>query len=153
MFGLSKLRLLWMVMAATTCLVPPCFGQSVIPAPKPKIHLGSAIDPAICSAPSEKGVKAALSLVCLQDHSRIRDTVVEKAIIIGFVGGFVQRDDMKHPEVRFAAHLRASYPSKVHVEVFANHDGKRALHRVLQLLSEDEDGVLPSRESEKARII
>jgi hypothetical protein len=98
-------------------------------------------------------VRAALRLVCLQDHSRIRNTVVEKAIIIGFVGGFVQRDDTKHPEVQFAAHLGAAYPSAVHVEVFANHDGKRALHRVLQLLSKDEDGVLPSRESKKARII
>jgi hypothetical protein len=78
---------------------------------------------------------------------------VEKAIIVGFVGGFVRSDDMKHPEVQFAAHLRKAYPSEVHAEVFANHDGKHALRRVLELLSKDDDGVLTSRGKERASII
>jgi len=34
-----------------------------------------------------------------------------KVIIIGFVGGFVSRDDAKHPEVQFAAYLRVQTPS------------------------------------------
>ena len=41
----------------------------------------------------------------------------------------------------------------MHAEVFANHDGKHALRRVLQLLSEDGDGVLTSHEKENASII
>jgi hypothetical protein len=78
---------------------------------------------------------------------------VQKAIIIGFVGGFVRSDDMNHPEVQFAAHLREAYPSEVHAEVFANHDGKRALRRVLEILSKDGDGPVTSREKKRASII
>jgi hypothetical protein len=101
----------------------------------------------------ENDVKAALRLVCLRDTMGIRNMAVQKAIIIGFVGGFVRSDDMNHPEVQFAAHLREAYPSEVHAEVFANHDGKHALRRVLERLSKDGDGVLTSREKERASII
>jgi hypothetical protein len=153
MRGLWKLRALWMVVAGT-CLVPSCFGQSSTASEEAKICLHSVTEPAICgeSMPGN-GVKAALRLVCLRDTLGIRNMVVEKAIIIGFVGGFVRSDDMKHPEVEFAAHLREAYPSELHAEVFANHDGKHALRRVLQLLNEDGDGVLTSREKEGASII
>ncbi len=78
---------------------------------------------------------------------------VERTIIIGFVGGFVPSNDMKHPEVQFAARLREAYPPAVHAEVFSTHDGKHALRRVLQLLSEDGHGVPTSLEKEEARII
>ena len=37
-------------------------------------------------------------------------------IIIGFVGGFVSRNDTKHPEVQFAAYLRDRYPS-IHADI------------------------------------
>lgn len=154
MCGLSKLRLLWTIMAATTCMVLPCFGQSLMPATESKTHFGSAIEHAICrELISAKDAKAALPPACVQDNLRIGNVAVEKAIVIGFVGGFVRRDDMKHPEVQFAAHLREAYPLKVHAEVFANHDGKHALQRVLQLLAEDGDGVLTSLENKKTRII
>ncbi|HTT22647.1 MAG TPA: hypothetical protein VMG82_27205, partial [Candidatus Sulfotelmatobacter sp.] len=53
-------------------------------------------------------------------------------IIIGFVGGFVKSNDLKHPEVQFAELLRKSYSPNVHAEVFSNHNGKKALRRVLQ---------------------
>jgi pimeloyl-ACP methyl ester carboxylesterase len=153
MRGLWKPRALWMVLAAT-CLVPPCFGQSSTASEEAKIRLRAVTEPAICGkSMPEKGVKAALRLVCLRDTLGIRNMAVEKAIIIGFVGGFVRSDDMRHPEVQFAAHLREACPSEVHTEVFANHDGKHALRRVLELLSKDGDGVLTSREKERARII
>jgi len=153
MRGLWKLRALWMVLAAT-CLVPPCFGQSSTASEEAKIRLRAVTEPAICGkSMPENGVKAALRLVCLRDTLGIGNMAVEKAIIIGLVGGFVRSDDMKHPEVQFAAHLREAYPSEVHAEVFANHDGKHALRRVLELLSKDGDGVLTSREKERARII
>src|SRR5215469_10416544 len=153
MRGLPKLRLLWMIMA-TTCLIAPCFGQLARPTGQGHIHIASAIEPAVCSEPTpEKGPNSALRLVCIQDKLRVRNFAVEKAIIIGFVGGFVRRDDIRHPGVQFAAHMSEAYPSEVHAEVFANHDGKRALHRVLQLLSEDADGVLTSRESKQTTII
>jgi hypothetical protein len=73
-------------------------------------------------------------------------------IIIGFVGGFVSRDDTKHPEVQFAAYLRDRYPT-IHAEVFGNHHGRKALHQVIRLLDTDHDGVLSSIEKEQATII
>lgn len=149
MRGLWKLRALWMVVAA--CLVLPCFGQSSTASEEAKIRLRTVTEPTICGESMlEKGVKAALRLVCLRETLGMRNMAVEKAIIIGFVGGFVRSDDMKHPEVQFAAHLREAYPPQVHAEVFANHDGKHALRRVLELLSKDRDGVLTSREKERA---
>jgi len=151
MNGLWKLPALWMVVAAT-CLVPRCFGQSSRASEEANIRLRSVTEPAICGESTpEDSVKTALRLVCLRDTVGIRNMAVEKAIIIGFVGGFVRFDDMKHPEVQFAAHLREAYPSEVHAEVFANHDGKHALRRVLQLLNEDR--VLTSREKKRASII
>jgi hypothetical protein len=153
MRGLWNLRALWTVVAAT-CLVSPCFGQSSSASEEAKIRLRSVTERAICgeSLP-EDGVKAALRLVCLRDTLGVRNMGVRKAIIIGFVGGFVRSDDKNHPEVQFAAHLREAYPSEVHAEVFANHDGKHALRRVLEQLSKDGDGVPTSREKERASII
>lgn len=73
-------------------------------------------------------------------------------VIIGFVGGFVSRNDTKHPEVQFAAYLRDRYPS-VHAEVFGNHHGHAALRDVVRLLDTNHDGVLSSLEKEQATVI
>jgi pimeloyl-ACP methyl ester carboxylesterase len=81
------------------------------------------------------------------------DGTVRKAIIIGFVGGFVRRDDANHPEVQFAAYLRERYPSGVHAEVFANHEGQQAQRYVLSLLDTDGNGVLTAMEKEQANVI
>ncbi len=96
----------------------------------------------------------------LKDNSRQRvqdgkkkDQVVRKAIIIGFVGGFVKRDDAKHPEVQFASYLRDRYPSSVYAEVFSNHDGQKTFREVLRLLGTGHDGVLTTTEKEQAAII
>jgi hypothetical protein len=78
---------------------------------------------------------------------------VPKAIVIGFVGGFAKRDDLKHPEVQFAANLRQRYPSQVYAEVFSNHEGQKALRQVLRLLDADRDGALTPNEKEHAKII
>jgi pimeloyl-ACP methyl ester carboxylesterase len=73
-------------------------------------------------------------------------------VIIGFVGGFVSRNDTKHPEVQFAAYLRDRYPS-IHAEVFGNHHGSAALRDVVRLLDTNHDGVLSSLEKEQATVI
>jgi len=78
---------------------------------------------------------------------------MRKAIVIGFVGGFVKSDDVRHPEVTFAALLRDMDPAIVHAEVFSNHDGRKARQRVLQLLDTYGDGTLTSTEKEQASII
>ena len=59
----------------------------------------------------------------------------------------------REPEVRFAGLLREKYPSVLHAEVFSNHDGKKALRRVLQLLDTDGDGFLTAGEKQLASII
>jgi hypothetical protein len=98
-------------------------------------------------------VKDALRPVCLRKRAATADFAIRKAIIIGFVGGFVKHDDPKHPEVQFAACLRDRYPSQIHAEVFANHEGKKALRYVLSVLDTDRDGTLTAAEKGHASII
>lgn len=154
MRGFWKFRRLWTVTAAASLLVPVGFGQASTSEHDTKIRPRSVTQPGICAEPmSENAVKAALRMVCLRDSSGTRSMAVEKAIIIGFVGGFVRSDNVKHPEVQFASYIQETYPPEVHAEVFSNHDGQRALRRVLQLLSKDGDGVLTPREKQHTRII
>ena len=109
---------------------------------------------AVCAdSTSDQSVRAALRRVCLQQPNVQRALIPRNAIVIGFVGGFVKRNNKKHPEVQFAEYLRQSYPSAVHAEVFANHDGKHALARVLQLLEVNGDGNLTPGETQQATII
>jgi hypothetical protein len=74
-------------------------------------------------------------------------------IIIGFVGGFVHRDDRVHTEVQLIQRLREGYASSVYVEMFENHRGKDAHQAVLRLLDANSDGKLSSEEKQNARII
>jgi hypothetical protein len=78
---------------------------------------------------------------------------LRKAIVVGFVGGFVRHDDAKHAEVQFAAQLRERYASAIDVKVFGNHSGEEALHHILRLLDVDNDGILTATERAQARII
>ena len=153
MRGLRKFRTLCLLMPAIF-LVSLSLGQSSESRGQARSRPRSVSEYGICTSPvPENAVKSALRLVCAQDTSNIRNMPAEKAIIIGFVGGFVRADDTRHPEVQFAAYLQETYPADVHAEVFANHDGKRALRRVLQLLRKDADGALASRERENTKII
>ena len=155
MNGLRRFSALWLVLAGI-CLVWPCLmrGQSNALTEDAAIYFGTNVQPRACdeSVPGDN-VKAVLGLVCLRERLGTENILRRNVIVIGFVGGFVKRDDFNHPEVRFAAYLRDSYPSIVHAEVFANHDGKRALRRVLELLDTDGDGELNANEKESASII
>jgi hypothetical protein len=75
-----------------------------------------------------------------------------KVIVIGFVGGFVNQDDAKHPEVQFAAYLRHRYPL-IDAVVFGNHHGRKALHEVVGMLDSDGDGVLTPDEKRELTIV
>jgi hypothetical protein len=97
-------------------------------------------------------ITQALRSVCLRTTATHDNILPHKVIIIGFVGGFVRQDDPKHPEVHFARFLSENYPS-IHAEVFANHDGAAALHRVLQLLGTRDDGTGASIDNQPATII
>jgi len=108
----------------------------------------------VCTEKGETPVaEQALRLVCLRNSGRTEVIAVRNAIVIGFVGGFVKRDDTTHPEVQFAAYLRERYAGVVQVELFTNHEGNKALSEVLNLLDTNRDGKLTNSEKEQANII
>lgn len=155
MRGYRKLVALPLMLAAIG-LASPCAarGQSNAFSGEADIHLGDSTRRATCGERiSDQPVMAALRLACLRERLGAEDITLSNVIVIGFVGGFVRHDDVRHPEVEFAGLLRERYPSAVHAEVFSNHDGKKALRRVLQLLDTNRDGVLTTGEKEQASII
>jgi len=150
-----KLVALPLILAAMGLVHPgTARGQASALSEEANIRFGNATERTVCEeSNADQSVQAAFRLVCLRDLLGTRKVALKNAIVIGFVGGFVRSDDVKHPEVQFAALLRQRYPSIVHAEVFANHDGKNALRRVLHLLDTDGDSVLTAREKEQASII
>lgn len=95
----------------------------------------STADP--CEDPSTPlALREALGLACSRE-SVLANRRVRRAIIVGFVGGFVRRNDVMHPEVLFATYLRSRYGAAVHAEVFGNHEEKKALEDVIRCLKPD----------------
>jgi hypothetical protein len=88
----------------------------------------------------------------IQVRPTVTDPTIRNVVIIGFVGGFVSRNDTKHPEVQFAEYLRDRYPT-IHVEVYGNHHGHAALKQIIGLLDTDHDGVLSSSEKKGSTVI
>jgi len=75
-----------------------------------------------------------------------------RAIVIGFVGGFVGHNNAIHSEVQLAQSLADAYPSSLQVRIFENHRGRQARLEVLRLLDRDQDGTLSFEEKNSARI-
>ena len=98
-------------------------------------------------------VKEALRLVCAEQHPVEPQSADQRMIIIGFTGGFVSKNDPKHPEVWFGTYLRQHYPSANQVEVLPNHDGDRALHDIVRFLDTNHDGSLTDEEKKQAKIV
>jgi len=105
----------------------------------------------------------ALSLFLLADVSGLaistlanpteKTSAAPPVIVVGFMGGRVRHDNMVHSGVQLAAHLRADYPSGVHVQVFENRRGKEAHEEILRLLDTKQDGQLTLEEKRNARIV
>jgi hypothetical protein len=74
-------------------------------------------------------------------------------IVIGFVGGFINPNNLAHSEVQLAARLRKAYPLGVDVETFGSYQGKKARERVLRVLDTNHDGSLTPDEKQNGRII
>lgn len=75
-------------------------------------------------------------------------------IVIGFVGGFVSHDSLKHGPVRLARRLQQEEPAgSSYVEMFENRHRRQAYETILRLLDTDHDGSLSENEKENARII
>ncbi len=75
-----------------------------------------------------------------------------QAIVIGFVGGFVDHGDGRHREVQLAHRLSRDFPGGSQVRMFANHSGQAARREVLRLLDSNHDGKLSPEEKGRARI-
>ena len=107
----------------------------------------------ICGAQAQDSAKAALRQVCQETPLVSAQNPASQTIVIGFLGGFANPKDVKHPEVLFAAFLRQHYASGVHARVFSNHDRNGALQYVFGLLDTNHDGSLSTEEKRSARII
>jgi hypothetical protein len=74
-------------------------------------------------------------------------------ILVGFAGGFVRHDDLRHGPVRLAQQIRQELPVGGSIEVFENRHRKAAYKSILRLLDSNHDGVLSSQEKSQAHII
>jgi len=74
-------------------------------------------------------------------------------IVVGFVGGFVRHDDLRHAEVQLAQRLRAAHPDHLCIATFENWHRKAAHRAILRWLDADEDGRLSDAEKRSARIV
>lgn len=74
-------------------------------------------------------------------------------IVVGFVGGFVHSDDIRHPEVQVIQRLRDEYANAIHVGIFENRYEKKANTSILNFLDRDKDGSVSDQEKGNARII
>jgi hypothetical protein len=84
---------------------------------------------------------------------RSQSTSTPSSIVIGFVGGFVSHDNLRHGPVRLAQRIQRSAPKDTYVEVFENRRRKGAYDTVMRLLDIDHDGGLSPEEKTRARII
>lgn len=74
-------------------------------------------------------------------------------VVVGFVGGFVKKDDGRHPEVQIVRRLSEQKAPELHTAVFENRQTAAALKQVIRWLDTDGDGRLSAQEKRDARII
>ncbi len=82
----------------------------------------------------------------------LRETDASPALVIGFVGGFVHSDDLRHEEVQIAQQIQSTYGKGVHVLIFENRRRAQAHKLILDRLNA-EDGKLTDEEKRSARLI
>jgi hypothetical protein len=80
-------------------------------------------------------IVCALVLFCPDDgltQTRCDDSFNQptRTLVIGFVGGFVHSNDLRHSEVQLAQHVQRTYGNSVQVRVFRNRQGAQA-HRAV----------------------
>jgi len=74
-------------------------------------------------------------------------------IVVGFVGGFVHRDDLRHSEVQLAQKLQSSHPEHLRVAMFQNWHRRAAHQTILRWLNTGREGHLTDEERRGAHII
>lgn len=73
-------------------------------------------------------------------------------LVFAFVGGFVHKDDARHPEVQLVQRLRRQYPG-LETRVFENRRRGQAYQLIRQRLDVNQDGNLSDEEKRNARIV
>jgi hypothetical protein len=75
------------------------------------------------------------------------------ALVVGFVGGFVHSDDLRHAEVQIAQQIQATYGNGVQVRIFENRRIADAHRLILDSLNRDGNGKLTDAEKRSPSII
>jgi hypothetical protein len=97
----------------------------------------------------------ALLFACTNVHSLSAASVRSKSpglIVVGFLGGFVGRDNPIHLEVQLAKRLNQDAGSGFLVRMFENRRGSDAYREIVHLLDINEDGKLSAEEKKDGRI-
>ena len=76
-----------------------------------------------------------------------------EVIVIGFLGGFVDRQDSNHLEVQLIRTLRQQYPTGVYFGLFENDSVDEAKRAILKQLDLQDDSPLTKESRPRARII
>lgn len=107
-----------------------------------------------CIDPStHPATKEALRLVCSRTPVPVANRPAQRAVVIGFLGGYTKRSDVKHPEVVFANYLRIRYGPAVQAAAFGNHETKEALELIRGGTDPEKNGAQSSAEKDPVKII
>jgi pimeloyl-ACP methyl ester carboxylesterase len=74
-------------------------------------------------------------------------------IVVAFTGGFVRRNDIRHPEVQMVDRLSEEDIPGVHATIYENRHRGKVLKLILHWLDTNGDGHLSAQEKHNARII
>jgi hypothetical protein len=75
------------------------------------------------------------------------------ALVIGFVGGFVHSDDLRHAEVQLAQQIQATYGNGVQVQIFENRRTASAHKLILDWLTTEGNAKLTDEAKQTPSII
>ena len=153
-FSIPTIAVFWSVCASLTCSAVNCreiFAAAWPTAANPAAAVLTIAGPA--TGHDAKAVHQNLSSNRGERAKTSAEPAKAPTIVVGFVGGFVRRDNAIHSPVQIAARLRGAYLAGVHVEVFENHHRQDAYRKILQLLDIAHTGKLSAAEKRDARII
>ncbi len=74
-------------------------------------------------------------------------------IVVGFLGGFVHRDDPNHPEVRLIRELRQEYPGGGYFGLFENSNIDEAYQTIVRELKVGDGNPVSENKGQRARIV
>ena len=100
-------------------------------------------------------ITAAQPAFCASGDDPVTQSIAPqpRVMVFAFVGGFVHKDDARHPEVQLIRRLQEAYPGLVESHVFENRRNKAAYRLIRQQLDANHDGKLSEEEKHSARIL